>query len=278
MRVRNRFPHLLAVTILATGLFATAQERANADELDTIKQRGTLIVGVKADYPPFGFSSSTGDIKGIEPDLAADIARHLGVKLVLVAVTASNRMQFLEEGKIDLIIATMNDTKERSAEVDMVKPYYDAAGYNIMAPRAMNLKSWSELQGKPVCGVKDAYYNYQATMNFKLQITTYPGPVEALSALQQGRCVGYLFDDTSIKGDLLEPKWSDYEMPLDSQEVQPWALAVQKNQPEWAAYLSDMVKQWVTAGTILDLETKYHVGHSKFAEQAHEKALSASGN
>jgi polar amino acid transport system substrate-binding protein len=278
MRVRNHYPRLLAVTLLATGPFATGHQTANADELATIKQRGTLIVGVKADYPPFGFASQSGDIKGIEPDLAADIARRLGVKLVLVPVTASNRMQFLEEAKIDVIIATMNDTKERSGAVDMVKPYYYAAGYNIMAPKSMKLKSWSELEGKPVCGVKDAYYNYQATINFKLQITTYPGPAEALSALQQGRCVGLLFDDTSIKGDLLEPKWSDYEMPLESREVQPWALAIQKNQPEWDAYLSGIVKQWAKDGTILDLETKYHVGHSKFVEDAHQKALSASGN
>jgi polar amino acid transport system substrate-binding protein len=278
MSIRNQYPRLLAVTLLATGLFAAGHQKVNADELATIKQRGTLIVGVKADYPPFGFSSRSGDITGIEPDLAADVAKHLGVKLVLVPVTASNRMEFLEEGKIDLIIATMNDTKARSAEVDMVKPYYYAAGYNIMAPKTMNLKSWGELEGKPVCGVKDAYYNYQATMNFKLQISTYPGPAEALSTLQQGRCVGYLFDDTSIKGDLLDPKWSDYEMPLESQEVQPWALAVQKNEPAWDAYLSGMVKEWAKDGTILDLETKYHVGHSKFAEDAHQKALAASGN
>lgn len=275
MSARDRSLRLLAVTLLAIGLFAAAQRQANADELATIRQRGTLVVGVKADYPPFGFTSQTGNIIGLEPDLAADIARHLGVKLQLVAVTASNRMQFLEDGKIDVIIATMNDTKERSSEVDMVKPYYYAAGYNVMAPKSMHLQSWDQLQGKPVCGIKDAYYNYQATMNFKLQITTYPGPPEALAALQQGRCAGFLFDDTSIRGDLLQPKWSDYEMPLESQEVQPWALAVQKNQPEWDAYLSDMVKQWVKDGTILDLETKYHVGHSKFVEDAHRKA---SGN
>jgi polar amino acid transport system substrate-binding protein len=60
--------------------------------------------------------------------------------------------------------------------------------------------------------------------------------------------------------------------------VQPWALAVQKNQPEWAAYLSGIVKEWAKDGTILNLETKYHIGHSKFAEEAHQKALGTSGN
>jgi polar amino acid transport system substrate-binding protein len=113
-------------------------------------------------------------------------------------------------------------------------------------------------------------------MNFKLQFTTYPGPAEALAALQQGHCAGFLFDDAAIEGDLLEPKWSDYAMPLESQEVQPWALAVPKNQPEWAAYLSSIVKEWAKDGTILELETKYHIQHSKFVEDAHQKAIEAS--
>jgi polar amino acid transport system substrate-binding protein len=42
-------------------------------------------------------------------------------------------------------------------------------------------------------------------------------------------------------------------MPLESQEVQPWGLAVRKGEPEWAAYLSGMVKKWTKDGTILDL-------------------------
>jgi polar amino acid transport system substrate-binding protein len=276
MSIRNQYSRLLGVWLLAASLCSLGGQKASADDLATIKLRGTLIVGVKADYPPFGFRAPSGGITGIEADLAADVAKHLGVKLELVPVTASDRIELLEQGKVDVIIATLNDTKSRQSVVDMVKPYYYASGFNIMVPKAMNLKSWTELKGKSVCGIKDAYYNYEATMNFKLQVVTFPGPAEALAALQQGHCAGFLFDDAAIEGDLLEPKWSDYAMPLEAQEVQPWALAVQKNQPEWAAYLSGIVKQWAKDGTILELESKYHIGHSKFVEDAHQKAIGSS--
>jgi polar amino acid transport system substrate-binding protein len=109
-------------------------------------------------------------------------------------------------------------------------------------------------------------------------VVPFPGTEEALTALQQGRCVGLLYDDTSIEGDMLKPAWRDYDMPLESQEVQPWGLAVRMGQPQWAAYLSTMVKKWEKDGTILDLETKYNIKHSKFAEQAHQKASRSSGN
>ena len=71
---------------------------------------------------------------------------------------------------------------------------------------------------------------------------------------------------------MLNPDFSDSHMPLASQEVQPWGLVVRKGQPEWAAYLSTMVKKWAKDGTILDLENNNHIKHSKFAEDAHQKA------
>jgi polar amino acid transport system substrate-binding protein len=278
MRVRHQFPRLLAGVLLTAVLFAHAAHRANADDLATIKQRGTLIVGVKADYPPFGFRSPSGEIVGIEPELAADVARSLGVKLELVPVSASNRVEDLQQGKIDLIIATMNDTSVRRWEVDIVKPYYYAAGYNVMVPKSLHLRSWAELKGKPVCGIQGAYFNREAALNFELQVTPFATPAEALTALKQGRCVALLYDDTSIEGDMLQPEWSDYDMPLESQEVQPWSLAIRKDQQEWAAYLSTVVKKWEKDGTIPDLESKYHIKHSKFAADAHQKASVASGN
>jgi polar amino acid transport system substrate-binding protein len=274
MSVRNYFPRLLARVFLTAGLFALGGQRANADDLATIRQRGTLIVGVKTDYPPFGFRSPSGKIVGIEPALAADVAKSLGVKLELVPVSAANRLQLLQQGEIDLIIATMNGTLLRRQEVEIVKPYYYAAGYNIMVPKPMNLKSWAELKGKTACGIRGAYYNYEAAMNFELHIVDFAGSAEALTALQQGRCTGLLYDDTSIEGDLLEPEWSGYDMPLESQEVQPWGIAVRKDQPEFASYMSTMVQQWTKDGTILDLETEYHMRHSKFAQDAHQKASS----
>jgi polar amino acid transport system substrate-binding protein len=238
MSLRNHVLCLLAWTLLAAALFALGTQRAKADDLATIRQRGTLIVGVKADYPPFGFRSSTGEIEGIEPELAADVAKSLGVKLQLVPVATSNRVQLLQQGKIDLIIATMNDTKDRRWAVDIVKPDYYAAGYNVMVPKSMNLKSWTELKGKSVCGIDGAYFNYEATMNFELQVVPFPGNDEALTALQQGRCVGLLYDDTSIEGDMLEPEWRNSDMPLESQEVQPWCEWVSRNglptSPPWS--------------------------------------------
>jgi len=269
MKRWSNIPQLFAGALVALGLLAATQ--AKADELATIKRRGTLIVGVKADYPPFGFRSTSGQIVGIEPSLAADVAKSLGVKLELVPVVASNRMQFLQQGKIDLMIATMNDTPERARVVDIVHPDYYASGYNVMLPKAMNITSWKQLDGKPICGIQGSFYNKQAAEKFGIHVVAFTGTAEALTALKQGRCIGFIYDDTSIAADLLQPDWSSYDMPLETQDPQPWGLAVRKDEPKWAAYMSDMVKKWAKDGTILKLEDEYHMKHSKFAEDMHQK-------
>ena len=252
-------------------LIAGGARPAWADMISTIKQRGRLIVGVKADYPPFGFRSPSGQIEGIEPALAADVAKRLGVKLELVPVVASNRMQFLEQGKIDLMIATMSDTPERRRVVDIVQPDYYASGYNLMLPKSARITSWSDLKGKPVCGIQGSYYNKQVAEKFGAQVSAFAGTAEALTALKQGRCVGFLYDDTAIQGNLLNPAWSAYEMPLDSQDALPWGLAVRKGEPEWAKFMSDVIKDWAKNGTIVQLAEQYHIKPSQYAVDMHKK-------
>ncbi|MDQ2805054.1 MAG: transporter substrate-binding domain-containing protein [Pseudomonadota bacterium] len=265
-RVWNLGGWLLTLALLAGGLQA-----ARADEIDTIKSRGTLIVGVKADYVPFGFRSPSGQIDGIEPALAADVAKRLGVKLELVPVNAANRMQFLTQGKIDLMIATMNDTPERRRVLDIVQPDYYASSYTVMAPKAAKLASWSDLNGKPICAIQGSFYNKVVAQKDGAQIIAFTGTAEALTALRQGRCIAFLYDDTAIEGQLLNPEWKDYAMPLPAQDPQPWGLAVRKGEPKWAEYMSNVIKDWAKTGEILKLETQYKIPNSQYAQQQHDK-------
>ncbi len=106
---------------------------------------------------------------------------------------------------------------------------------------------------------------------FGAQVTAFTGTAEALTALKQGRCVGFLYDDTAIQGDLVDPAWSAYDMPLESQDAIPWGLAVRKGEPDWAKYMSDVVKDWAKNGTIIKLAEQYHIKPAKYAVDMHQK-------
>jgi len=254
---------LLLAVVLASG--------ARADVLQTVKQKGTLTVGTKADYRPFGYLDPSGKIVGFEADLAADVAKRLGVKLELVPVVASNRIQFLQQGKIDMMIATMSDTPERRKIVDIVEPDYYASGTNVLAKKSENLKSWDQLRGKKVCLIQGSFYNKELQEKYGVEGVAFPGTSEAYAALKNGNCVAFAYDDTAIIGEMTKPEWKDYEMPLDSILVQPWGLAVKQGEKGFADFLSKTITDWHKSGFIQQLEKKYDIKPTKFAQDMHAK-------
>ncbi len=265
-KLRNLAAAAAVVAIVLPSFPAVAQ-----DALEQIKKRGTLIVGVKADYKPYGFRDPSGKIIGIEPDLAQDVATSLGVKLELVPVVSSNRMQFLEQGKIDLMIATMNDKPDRRKVVYIVEPSYYASSVNVLAPKSPKLKDWTDLKGKKVCMIQGAWYNKQLQQDYGMEDVAFKGTAEVFTALKGNNCVAFAYDDTLILATLLEPEWKDYEMPLKSILEDPWGLAVKLGEEKFYKVMSDMVVNWHRTGRIVELEKKYGMGNTSFAVKMYDK-------
>lgn len=262
----------LTAALAAIGFACSLAGTASADVLDDIKARGTLIVGTKADYKPYGFRDPSGEIVGIEPELAADVAKALDVKLELVPVVSANRMQFLQQGKIDLMIATMNDKPDRRKVVYIVDPHYYSSGTNILAWKKANLKTWEDLAGKPVCGVQGAFYNKKTGQDFGANIVAFKGTAEALTALRDGNCVAFVFDDSFIAPKLQDAEWStDFEMPLPTIDDAPWSLAVKPGEERLHDLMHETIIRWHKSGLILDLEEKYGLQKTPFAERMHEE-------
>jgi len=194
---------------------------AQADRIEDIKAAGKIVVGVKQDYKPWGYLTTEGELAGLEIDLARDVAKRMGVEVELVPVVASNRMEFLQQGRIDLIIATMGDNPERRTVVGMVEPNYYAGGTNILSPKAAGLKTWEDLRGKDVCAVQGSYYNKRVTQLYGPNLVSFAGIPEATAALVNGNCVAFLYDNTWVESQLAtEAQWADFEMPLVSEDPQ----------------------------------------------------------
>ncbi|MFI5023139.1 MAG: transporter substrate-binding domain-containing protein [Alphaproteobacteria bacterium] len=261
---------LLLAFAAAAGL---RQGSAAADALDAIRSRGVLIVGTKADYQPFGFRDASGAIVGFEPDLAAAVAHKLDVKLELVPVVAANRLELLAAGKVDLVIATMNDTPERRKLADFVEPSYYASGVNVLAAKSLNLHVWQELARKRICTIGAAFYVEEIRRRYDPEILTFQYTDEIYAALKAGTCIAALYDDTALIGQLQKPEWSSYEMPFRSILVEPWGLAVKLGETPFATLLSDLVKDWHKSGRIQELEKKWHIPASGFAEEMHRRYL-----
>ena len=256
---------------LSLGVVALSSQTAHAEAMADIKAAGVLRVGVKADYKPYGFLDPTGASIGIEPELAKDVADKLGVKIEYIPVVSSNRMQFLEQGKIDLMIATMTDKPDRRKVVDIVDPNYYSSGTNILAPKKFGFKKWEDLKGKPVCGIQGAFYNKRTSEKFGAKIVAFKGTAEAYAALQAGNCVAFVYDDSAIVAKTKEAGFENYEMPLPTIDDAPWGLAVRLGESKFKAFMSKMIIGWHKSGRILALETKWGVANTPFAKAMHDK-------
>ena len=248
------------------GLFMLAAGAgwAQVDTMASIKQKGKMVVGVKADYKPFGYTDPAGKIVGLEIDLANDIARRLGVAIELVPVVAANRMEFVKQGRTDMMIATMAYRPDRAEVVAIPQPYYYAGAATVFAKKNSGLKNWTDLKGKPVCAVQGAYYNRKTGEEFGAQLVTFKGVTEAMAALEGGNCVGTVFDTTFFAGIMGDAKWADYAMMVPAIDPEPWGLAVRKEDTKFAAWISDVSKEWHKSGFILGLEKKWGIPQSPY--------------
>jgi polar amino acid transport system substrate-binding protein len=247
---------------------ANAEEFAagSSERLALIKQRGALIVGVKTDYAPFGTLTTSGTPEGFEHDLAADVARRLGVTLTKVSVTGANRLQRLEEGVVDMVIATTGDPVERRKIATMVEPNYYASGVTLFMRPDQPIADWSATRGQKICATQGSYFNRSMAERFLLELQMFNNARDAKLAVKDRRCVGYLFDNTAIQGDLLLPEWTGYKAPLPPQLVTPWSLVIAKREhgSELERFLEDTVAEWHRSGFLIERERAWRLPPSQF--------------
>ena len=253
---------------------AAAPQAQASDTLQRILREGRLRVGVRADYRPWGFRNPAGEFEGMEIQMARDVARTLGVTPEFVPVVAANRMQFLAQGQIDLMIATMSDTAERRGIVGIVHPNYYSSGFNVLMPRNVQVREWEQLRGRQLCAIQGAWYNRPATERFGAEIVAFTGIAEVETALTQRRCLGWIYDDNLIAVMLADPsgRWRVWHQPLPSQSDTPWGLAVRLadvNGP-FGRFMSGMVAGWHRSGQLLTWEREAGIAESPFLRRMHE--------
>lgn len=262
--------------VAALCVLGASQAHAQSPVLDRIKEAGVLRVGVKSDYRPFGFLDPTGKIVGVEPDLAADLASRLKVRLELVPVQTANRIEFLQQGRIDLMIATMSVNEQRRKVVGVIEPFYYSGGTAFLAKKNAGIKKWEDLRDKEICGTQGAIYNRAVAQTYGAKVVAFPGTLEAQNALLTGSCIGFVQDSTLLAAIVAsgDPKWAEYEMKLPVEDLNYWAIATPISEANLA--FGDLVRktitEWHRTGFLLSLEKKWALPESEFLKQEQAKA------
>lgn len=196
----------LALAFTACG---NADNKADADSskdkttvyrtLDEIKESGTINIGVFSDKNPFGYVDENGEYQGYDVYFARRLGEDLGVKVNFVSTEAANRIEYLQTGKVDLILANFTVTEERAQEVDFALPYMNVA-LGVISPESnviTTLDDWNtDNQMIVISGTTAETYLTQNYPNITLQ--KYDSYANAKNALENGNGVAWANDNTEV--------------------------------------------------------------------------------
>lgn len=199
---------LLAVAALTgCGSKQTADEAQNSAStqkavyrtVDEIKESGTINIGVFSDKSPFGYVDENGEYQGYDVYLGNRIGEDLGVKINYVSTEAANRIEYLQTGKVDIILANFTVTEERAQEVDFALPYMNVA-LGVISPDSAVITSLDDIGADDevivISGTTAETYLEKNYPNIKLQ--KYDAYAEAKTAFENGNGVAWANDNTEV--------------------------------------------------------------------------------
>ena len=186
-------------TIAATEKTVATAEKTVYRTVDEIKASGTINIGVFSDKSPFGYVDENGDYQGYDVYFANRIGQDLGVKINYVSTEAANRIEYLQTGKVDIILANFTVTEERAQEVDFALPYMNVA-LGVVSPDDAVISSLDEIGPEDqVIVISGTTAETYLTKNYPdIKVQKYDAYAEAKTAFENGNGVAWANDNTEV--------------------------------------------------------------------------------
>lgn len=240
---------LFIATALLLSVFI---QPSNALDLDAVVKAGKLRIAVDTTYPPMEFESIEGKIIGLDVDLAKALAQELKVKAEFIVMPWDGILAGLQSNRYDIIMSSMNITKERAAQVNFV-PYISMGQVFVVKNTAKAVTNEKDLNGGTVAVQVDTT-SFTAVEEMKKsgikikEIKTFPGATDTFSALKANQADVIVTDEAVGK----------YYTGLDSKtfkvsgiamKPEPIGIAVKKSDVKLFKALKEAVKTIKTNGT-----------------------------
>ena len=242
MKTIRNIAALILVLVLSLSLVAAASADVVYRTLDEIKASGTINIGVFSDKNPFGYVDENGEYQGYDIYFARRIGEDLGVTVNYVSTEAANRVEYLETGKVDIILANFTVTPERAEKVDFALPYMNVA-LGVVSPDSRIIKDLSELTADDQVIVISGTTaeDYLIKNNPEITLQKYDTYANAKNALENGNAVAWANDNTEVIAYALQNEGYTVGIPsLGSQDT--IAPAVTKGNESLLNWINDEIK------------------------------------
>jgi polar amino acid transport system substrate-binding protein len=243
--------------VLGTAVLAPL---AHADQLADIKHKGELVCGVLGTDEPLSFvDPQTRMIIGYDVDLCRMLARKIGVTATVKQIAVAARIPELQQGRVDVIAASLTHTKEREAVIAFSLTTF-VTGQKVMVKRDSGITALAQLAGKKVVTVKGGTQEPNIRKAVPtVDVVTFETAPQALIALQQHKAAGFVNDEVSLFDaySRLGPAQKDYVILPQSISTEAFALGLRKDEPGLKAVVDASLRELEASGEAQTLFFKW---------------------
>ncbi|RWR03894.1 cystine transporter subunit [[Pantoea] beijingensis] len=250
----------LAMGVMAVALVAGSSTASFAAEnlLNTVKERGDLLVGLEGTYPPFSFQDENGKLAGFEVDFATALAQHLGVKANLKPTKWDGMLASLDSKRIDVVINQVTISDERKKKYDFSTPY-TVSGIQALtkAADAGTITKPQDLSGKKVGVGLGSNYEQWLRDNVKgVDIRTYDDDPTKYQDLRVGRINAILVDRLAAL-DLVKKTGNTLAAAGPAFSRQEAGVALRKGNDDLLKAIDGAIADMQKDGTLAKLSEKW---------------------
>lgn len=242
---------------------APAEAVKETPNIDKIKDKGILKVGVKVDVPKFGYKDpATEKVEGMEIDIAKAIAKEIlgdENKIEVQAVTAKTRGPLLDSGELDLVIATFTITEERKESYNFSQPYF-TDGVALLVKTDKGFSSFKDLEGKTIgiaqsATTKKALEEAAGEQGIQVKFSEFASYPEIKTALESGRVDAFSVDAAILNGYVDE---NSVILP-DRFSPQEYGAASKKSNTDLAELVDNLIGSMKASGELNGLIEKWGI-------------------
>jgi glutamate transport system substrate-binding protein len=263
MRIRRATG--LAATALAMMLLAAAcggddggggqtggTSFAEGTTMAKLQQAGKVRVGTKFDQPLFGQKNLEGNLEGFDVEIAKIIAGELGIQpsgIEWVESVSANREPFIQQDKVDFVVATYTINDKRKQVVDFAGPYY-VAGQDIMVKKGnpLGITGPDNLAGKKVCSVTGSTPAENIRTNYPdAKLTEFDVYSKCAEALKNGQVDAVTTDNVILLG-LISQDQESFELVGKKFTEEPYGIGVKKGDTAFRNFINDVLEKTVQDG------------------------------
>lgn len=238
-------PNLKQCVAAAALMLAAAS--ALAGRIEDIKARGYVRIGVSLGGEPVGFRNAGNQPVGYDVDVAKQLAAKLGVPVRFSDVSSDARISMLMSKQLDLVVANVSITPQRSRVVDFSIPY-NLAGLRVIAHKSARIKTLADLNGKRVVvgrgTTADAFLKKSAPQAVFVYTDNFAP--DGVLLLQQKR-VDAGIEDSSLL-DHLASKNDQLETLPTTYGNTPIGIAMAKGDPALLKFVNGFVSDYIRSG------------------------------